>query len=137
MESAEFCSLPARNNTLSSVFSNSSNRWFSRFACILHFSFNRKSSFYFSRVWPIFRFFEAFIRKYLPFFILLQLHFLRKFFSFSSHNLASFFKTSPLSNFVLSTNRSSLSFPFFSPIFPFQLHFLPCFLTEFIRFYLR
>lgn len=83
MESAEFCSLPARNNTLSSVFSNSSNRWFSRFACILHFSFNRKSSFYFSRVWPIFRFFEAFIRKYLPFFILLRLHFLRKFFFLS------------------------------------------------------
>lgn len=138
IESVEFCSLPARNQILSSVFSNSSNRWVSWFACILHFSFNRKSSFYFSNVWPIFGFFEAFFRKFLPVFISSSTSFSSQIFlSFSLHNLASFFKTSPLSYFILSANRSSLSFPFFSPIFPFHLHFLPCFLTEFIRFNLR
>lgn len=138
IESVEFCSLPARNQILSSVFSNSSNRWFSWLACILYFSFNRKSSFYFSNVWSIFGFFEAFFRKFLPVFISSSTSFSSQIFlSFSLHNLASFFKTSPLSYFILSANRSSLSFPFFSPIFPFHLHFLLCFLTEFIRFNLR
>lgn len=116
IESVEFCSLPARNQILSSVFSNSSNRCFSWFACILHFSFNRKSSFYFSNVWPIFGFFEAFFRKFLPVFISSSTSFSSQIFlSFSLHNLASFFKTSPL--FLLHSLCESI-FAFFSLLFP-------------------
>lgn len=69
---------------------------------------------------------------------LLQLHFLHKFFFLSPYTTWLLSSKLPLFfYFILSANRSSLSFPFFSPIFPFHLHFLPCFLTEFIRFNLR
>ena len=119
IESVEFCSLPARNQILSSVFSNSSNRWFSPVFCIFLLTENLHFT---SRT---FGQFSVSLRRFSGSFFLssflLQLHFLHKFFFLSLYT--TWLLSSKLSLFLTSFSlRIDLRFLF--PSFPRSSHFI-------------